>query len=59
MSLKGTTPQFQALIKEAKSQKIKTSSELYNLILEKFNDESKPITGADYEIAKQMLKIKS
>jgi hypothetical protein len=59
MSLKGTTTQFQALIKEAKKEGVKTSSELYDLILEKFSDESKPITGADYETAKKMLKIKS
>lgn len=58
MGLKGTTPQFQALIKEAKNLKIKTSEDLYDLILEKFSDESKPITGADYETAKSILKIK-
>ena len=59
MSLKGTTTQFQSLIKEAKRIGIKKSDDLYNLISEKFSDENKPITGADYETAKMILKIKS
>ena len=53
-----TTPQYQALIKKAKEMKITKISELDGLILDKFNDERKPITGADYEIAKKHLKLK-
>ena len=52
-----TTPQFQKLIKRAKALKIETVSELEDLILDEFNDESKPITGADYEIACKQLKL--
>lgn len=52
-----TTPQFQALIKRAKSLGIKTVDELYDLVLDEFGDESRPITGADYEIAIKKLKL--
>lgn len=53
-----TTPQYQALIKKAKELKIETIDDLYDLILDKFNDERNPITGADFEIAKKKLKLK-
>jgi hypothetical protein len=53
----GTTPQFKKLIKRAKQLGIETASELYDLILDEFDDERNPITGADYEIAKKTLKL--
>jgi len=52
-----TTSQFQGLIKKAKEQRITTVSELEDLIYADFNDESRPITGADYEIAIKQLKL--
>jgi hypothetical protein len=54
----GVTPQFKALIKRAKALRIDSADELRDLIADEFDDESKPITGADYEIAKDYLKIK-
>lgn len=56
--LEGTTPQFQELIKKAREMKIETVDELTDLICDKFSDEKRPITGADFEIAKKTLKLK-
>jgi hypothetical protein len=53
----GTTPQYKALIKRAKELGIETSGELYDLIVDEFDDESTPITGADFEVAKKQLKL--
>jgi len=53
-----TTPQYQMLIKRAKSLGITTVSEFDTLILDEFNDERNPITGADYEIGIKTLKLK-
>jgi len=52
------TPQYKALIKRAKQLRISTASELRDLIADEFDDESNPITGADYEEAKKQLKIR-
>ena len=52
-----TTPQFKRLIKRARQEDVTTVEELDDLINTEFTDESQPITGADYEIAKKMLKI--
>ena len=53
----GTTPQYKALVKRAKELSIETSEELYDLIADEFGDESQPITGADFEIAKKQLRL--
>lgn len=53
----GTTPQYKKLIKRAKELGIETSGELYDLIVDEFDDESMPITGADFEVAKKQLKL--
>lgn len=55
----GTTPQFKALHKRAKQLGIETSDELQDLINSEFDDETKFISGADYEILRKHLKLES
>jgi hypothetical protein len=52
----GTTPNYKRLIKRAKEEGISTDSELYDLISNEFPDDQ--ITGADYEEARKLLKIR-
>jgi len=51
------TKQYAKLIKRAKELRLETIDELYDLILDEFDDESQPITGGDFECAKKALKL--
>lgn len=53
----GVTPQYRKLISRAKELGLETVEELDDLILDEFDDENNPITGADYETAKKELKL--
>jgi hypothetical protein len=52
------TPQYKKLIKRAKQLGIKKISELDDLIGDEFYDEKEPISGGEYEVAKQQLRLK-
>lgn len=53
----GVTPQYRKLISRAKELGLETVEELDDLILDEFDNENNPITGADYETAKKELKL--
>lgn len=56
--IEGTTPQFKKLIQRAKQLRIDTIKELEELIGDEFDDTKNPITGADFEVAKKILRLK-